>query len=262
MNQNIFINEAINTGILNYLNNVNGDEFITIVIKSLVSIYGELDIINPYKTNTESGLGSFDENITKFGYSSEELSLFKQNVMNFYLTKNDMPNKYFNIIEKQLIDMYFYKISSVVKNNADSFVNLIQFEGSNLNTVYSADKEEIKRYYDYKKKMLNTSIKYTAVENNTLNKEAYEILGYSYDNIASMNEDQLYDINNKVFEYFGIDQSNEDKYIRLEQAVKYYKHFPKEEKKVENGYVEFLLLSGFISLSLLVVTIVVGVLAR
>jgi hypothetical protein len=73
--------------------------------------------------------------------------------------------------------------------------------------------------------MLNTSIKYTAVENNTLNKEAYEILGYSYDNIASMNEDQLYDINNKVFEYFGIDQSNEDKYIRLEQAVKYYKYF-------------------------------------
>ena len=90
MNQNIFVNDAINEGILNYINNINSDDFITIIIKTLISIYGELDIINPYKTNTESGLGSFDENITKYGYKLEELSLFKQNVMNFYLTKKFM----------------------------------------------------------------------------------------------------------------------------------------------------------------------------
>lgn len=262
MNQNIFINEAINEGILNYLNNANNDDFITIIIKTLISIYGELDIINPYKTNTESGLGSFDENITKFGYSLEELSLFKQNVMNFYLTKNEMPNKYFNEIEKQLIDMYFCRISSIDKKGEDSFKTLIQFEGTNLNMIYSINKEEIKRYFDYKNKMLNTNINYIVIENNTLNKEAYEILGYSYDNIISMNEQQLFDINNKVFEYFKINQSSDDKYIRLDQAVEYYKQFPKNTKKSENGYVEFLLLSGFIAVSLLIVTVVVGVLAR
>lgn len=256
MNQNIFVNDAINEGILNYINNINSDDFITIIIKTLISIYGELDIINPYKTNTESGLGSFDENITKYGYKLEELSLFKQNVMNFYLTKNEIPNKYFNEIEKQLIDMYFCKIkdSKVVE---DSFKNLIQFTNS-----YSKDTDEIRRYFNYKNRMLNSNINYNIVENDTLNKEAYEILGYSYDNISSMNKEQLFDINNKVFEYFNIDQSSEDKYIRLDQAIEYFKQFPKETIKKENGYVEFLLLSGFISISLLVVTIIVGVLAR
>ena len=262
MNQNIFINEDINEGILNYLNNVNGDNFITIIIKTLISIYGELDIINPYKTNTENGMGSFDENIIKFGYSREDLSLFKQNVMNFYLTKNDIPNKYFNEIEKQLIDMYFCKIKSVNIKTDDSFKSLIQFEGTNLNFKYSTSKDELKRYFNFKNRMLNSNINYNIVENDTLNKEAYEILGYSYDNISSMNKEELFDINNKVFEYFNIDQSSEDKYIRLDQAIEYFKQFPKETIKKENGYVEFLLLSGFISISLLVVTIIVGVLAR
>jgi hypothetical protein len=110
--------------------------------------------------------------------------------------------------------------------------------------------------------MSSTNITYNIEDNATLMKEAYEMGGYSYDNIIKMNEQQLFDINNKVFEYFNIDQSKEDKYLRLEQAVEYFKDFPKENVKSENGYVEFLLLSGFISVSLLVILIVVGVLTR
>ena len=264
MNQNIFINEAINIGITNYLNKVNDDDFLTIIIKTLISIYGELDIINPYKTSTESGMGSFDENIMKFGYNMEELSLFKQNVMNFYLTRNQKPNKYFNEIEKQLIDMFYLKLKSVDKVDSENFKSLIQFE-TELNKLYSVDIEEIRRYFDYKNKMLKTNIQYNKIEK-TLNKEAYEIIGYSYDNIISMSEEQLFDINNKVFEYFNIDQSSDDKYIRLDQAVEYYKHFnieDNENKKMkENGYAEFLLLSTFVSISILIISVIVGVLAR
>ena len=68
---------------------------------------------------------------------------------------------------------------------------------------------------------------------------------------------------NKVFDYFKIDQTKDDKYIRLDQAIMYYKEFGyKESKKEENGYVEFLLLSGFITVSILAITVIVGVLAR
>ena len=81
MEQNFFINEAFTIGIKNYLEKNNSNDFITNIIETLINIYGELDIINPYKTNTESGMGSFDENITKFGYSKENLSLFKQNTL-------------------------------------------------------------------------------------------------------------------------------------------------------------------------------------
>ena len=260
MEQNFFINEAFTIGIKNYLEKNNSNDFITNVIETLINIYGELDIINPYKTNTESGMGSFDENITKFGYSKENLSLFKQNVMNFYLTKENVPNKYFDKIEKDLIDMFFLKVKSV--NTTDEtfkkFESYLKFDDDR-----SLNKNEIKRYYNYKKRMLNTDIKYVLEENNTLSKEAYEILNYSYDNIMNMNKDQLFDINNKVFDFFKIDQSKEDKYIRLEQAIMYYKGFGKlEDKKEENGYVEFLLLSGFIAISILTITIIVGVLAR
>ena len=65
MNTNIFVNEAITSGIENYLNKVNDDDFMTIVIKTLISIYGELDIINPYKTKNESIIiGYFSGSIT------------------------------------------------------------------------------------------------------------------------------------------------------------------------------------------------------
>lgn len=260
MNQNFFINEAFTLGIKQYLENKENNDFLTVVIKTLINIYGELDIINPYKTNTESGMGGFDENIVKFGYSRENLSLFKQEFLNYYLTKDQIPNKYFSKIEKDLIDMFFLKVKSVnhdeeIFNNFKSYLK--------FNDEKSADKDEIERYFNYKLKSLNTDIKYQLVENNTLNKDAYEILGYSYDNITKMSKNELIDINNKIFDYFKIDQNNQDKYLRLEQAIIYYKEFgKKEEKKQENGYVEFLLLSGFIAVSILTITVIVGVLAR
>lgn len=238
MNQNTFINEAFTIGIKQYLENKENNDFLTVVIKTLINIYGELDIINPYKTNTESGMGGFDEN----------------------LTKNQIPNKYFNKIEKDLIDMFFLKIRSVNhdENTFNSFKSYLMF-----NNEKSIDKTEIERYFSYKLKMFNTDIKYQLVENNTLNKEAYEILGYSYENIINMSKEQLFDINNKVFDYFKIDQNSQDKYLRLDQAIMYYKEFgEKEEKKAENGYVEFLLLSGFIAISILTITVIIGVLAR
>lgn len=259
MSQNFFINEAFTVGIKQYLENKENNDFLTLVIKTLINIYGELDIINPYKTNTESGMGGFDENIVKFGYTRENLSLFKQNFLNYFLTKEQIPNKYFNEIERDLIDMFFLKVKSVNhnENTFNTFKSYLRF-----NDEKSVDKDEIERYFNYKLKMLNTDIKYQLVENNTLNKEAYEILGYSYDNIIKMSKNELFDINNKIFDYFKIDQTKDDKFIRLDQAIMYYKEFGIKKEKEENGYVEFLLLSGFIAISILTITVIVGVLAR
>ena len=264
MDTKVFVNDAINNGILNYLNKVNSDDFMTVVIDTLVTIYGELDIINPYKTNNESSIGGFDYNITKYGYSKENLSIFKQNVMNFYLSKDEKPNKYFNVIEKELIDMFFYKYSAIDKSKIDMelFKEKLTFEGNSLNDMYSTDKKEIEKYYRLKNKQLDLNIKYTKIDSNTLSDEAYTALGYSIDNIKNMNEAQIMEINNKVFDYYNIDKTKEDKYIRLEQALEYYKQFPKkEESKKENGYTEIFLLLGFVLGSLVVIGVIVGVLS-
>ena len=263
MNTNIFVNEAITSGIENYLNKVNEDDFMTIVIKTLIAIYGELDIINPYKTKNESSMGGFDDNFDKFGYSKENISLFKQNVMDFYLTKDEKDNKYFNVIEKQLIDMFFLKVKDIDKNkiNFDDFKKLISFEDTDLNETYSTDKKEITRYYRLKEKELDFDPSFSKMKSNTLSDEAYLSLGYSLDNIKNMNEQQILEINNKVFDYYNIDKTKEDKYIRLEQALLYFKEFPKkEEPKKENGYTEIFLIGGFVLVSLIVITIIVGVL--
>ena len=264
MNQDIFVNEAINEGITNFVEGKNPEDFTTIIISTLVNIYGQLDIVNPYKTKSEK---SFDSNITKFGYTKEDLSLFKQNVLNFYLSKDEKPNKYFNKVEKQLIDMFFIKMNKMQLSESDinTFNSYIQYEGTKLNDIYSANKKEIKKYYNYKNKFRSFNINYKLEEQNKLNKEAYETLGYSYDNIVNMSDQELVLINQKVFDYYNIDASSADKYQRLNQAVAYFKQFPKkkvEPKKAANGYTAFILIISFVIITLLSIAIVLGVLSK
>ena len=264
MDGNVFINEALNSGITNYLNKENSNDFMTVIVDTLVAIYGELDIINPYKTKNESSIGGFDYNVSKYGFSKEKLSLFKQNVLNFYLSKDEKPNKYFNSIEKDLIDMFFYKYSAIDKTKVDieAFKSKLTFEGNELNEMYSTNKKEIEKYYNLKKDQLEMNLTYTKLNNDTLSEEAYKAVGYSLDNISNMNEAQIHEINEKVFDYYGIDKTKEDKYVRLEQALEYYKEFPKkqEEPKKENGYTEIVLILGFVLGSLITIAIIVGVL--
>ncbi len=263
MKDNFFINEAIEEGINNYLNKTNKNEITTIVINALIIIYGELDIVNPYKTDTESGLGSFEQNIIKFGYSLEDLSYFNQNLMNYYVSKENIPNKYINEVIKNLIDMYILRVKSF-NNDFNDEQLFLDNTINNTNIIrYSQDHEEIKKYYSFKKYELLNNIEYIKEEKNNVYKDAYEMIGYSYDNVVNMNIQEINNINKKVYEYFNIDPLAEDKDSLLEKAVLYYKEFPKvEENKSENGYVEFLLLSGFIAVSILVVTVIVGVLMR
>ena len=264
MDTNIFINEALNSGIVNYLNKENSDDFITVIVDTLVSIYGELDIINPYKTKNESSIGGFDYNLSKYGYSKENISIFKKNVMNFYTTKEQKPNKYFNLIEKNLIDMFFSKYKSVDKSKLDIelFKSKLTFEGNPLNEMYSDDKNEIEKYYNLKKNEIDYNITYEMIVEDKLSDEAYTSLGYSLDNIKDMNEQQILEINNKIFEHYNINKDSEDRYVRLEQALEYYKEFPKkqEEPKKENGYTEIVLILGFVLGSLITIAIIVGVL--
>ena len=263
MNQDIFVNEAINDGITNFMEGKNPEEFTTIIISTLVNIYGQLDITNPYKTKSEK---SFDSNITKYGYGKDELSLFKQNVLNFYLSKDEKPNKYFDQIEKQLIDMFFVKLKKVKQNESDInvFKSYIQFEGNKLNDLYSRNKSEIRKYYNYKAKLLSFDVTYKMEEQNKLNREAYENLGYSYDNVINMSDQELVLINKKVFDYYNIDSTSEDRFLRLDQAVAYFKQFPKkvEPKKEQNGYTVIILLVAFVIISILSIAIVVGVLSK
>ena len=64
----MFINEAINNGIINYINYTenkdvnNAHIFEFLLTKTLVNIYGDINIIYPYKSKNEE---AFRENLNK-----------------------------------------------------------------------------------------------------------------------------------------------------------------------------------------------------
>ncbi len=119
-----FINEAIGESIQNYLtykNNPNREEFNTflvVVIRTLTLIYGELDIVNPYRTNNERG---FDENLKKFGYSEEQLVEFKKEMLSFYQNKanDEICKELFVSLQEKLVDMFALRKSHVLVSDEE-----------------------------------------------------------------------------------------------------------------------------------------------
>ena len=129
MESNIFINQAFTNAINLYLENKQSSDsiefstFPVMVIRTLILIYGELDIINPFRTNNEDRMGGFDSNLTKFGFSKRALTNFK-NCFQKCIENQTHPNIYFLKVEKYLIDMFFYR--KKVINNTEEQIKSFQ----------------------------------------------------------------------------------------------------------------------------------------
>lgn len=117
----IFVNEAFNEALVSYVkgkkkpNSKEYNSFLSSVMRMLVIIYGEEDILKSYKTKN---FKLFDEALMKFGYSLENVNKFKNMLLGFYKMDQGQKdrlvkkkNKFFNAVQKLLIDMM------VVKNN-------------------------------------------------------------------------------------------------------------------------------------------------
>lgn len=113
-NNDIFINEAINECFVIYNRSkeqplsVEYNSFLSSVVRMLVCIYGE-EVINCYENKD---VNAFNNLLVKFGYEENLVEEFKMNCNKFYkaeLKKEDKPikkkNKYFNLVQKHLIDM-------------------------------------------------------------------------------------------------------------------------------------------------------------
>ena len=76
---NIFINDSITSGISNYLLIKNGKDydkahiFEVYVIRCLCKIYGDINILNPYRIDNEN---SFKSNLIMYGLSVHEMEEF------------------------------------------------------------------------------------------------------------------------------------------------------------------------------------------
>lgn len=110
----IFGNSALNDALKLYVDNkgnedsLNYNKFICCVIRMLVLIYGE-DVIKSYENND---MNSFDNVLTKYGFDINEVNNFKMVFDKYYqfdLRQQKKAikkkNKFFNFVQKYLIDM-------------------------------------------------------------------------------------------------------------------------------------------------------------
>lgn len=270
MEGNIFINEAMGSSIQKYLtykSNPNREEFNTflvVVIRALCLIYGELDIVNPYRTNNEKG---FLENLKKFGFPEKELLEWKQEILSFYQnSENDeICSELFINIQKKLVDMFSLRKSHVLVTDEElnQFKSLL-YTKNDLNqtklalyTKYTPNSDTILYYLNSKLFEIKHNFKLTEYKEITLRPDAYQLAGFNAVEVMNMKEEDILNINNKVYHFFRIKDNDTNKRVRLEDAINYYKKYG-NTITTGNGYVDLLLLFSVIATGLMLI-ILVGV---
>ncbi|MEG1150129.1 MAG: hypothetical protein RSE17_02435 [Bacilli bacterium] len=270
MNQ-VFVNEAFTKAINDYLDNKkleNGIEynsFLVVFIRLLMTIYNELDIINPFMIGSEETLKS---NLNKFGYSVVDINTLFDNLQKFYeIDKENIKltvkkdNPFFITVQKQLVDMLIAKKMNfhLTEKDSEDFYKLLYTQNSieplivSYNYLTASDVNEIDNYFH---KQLAENIKIVEPEEkNILSYRAYEILNYPVDSITKMTKAELEKVNRQVYDFFKIRENAINKEYLLEKAIEEYEA---NQNKVStgNGYVDILLVMGVICTIIMVITII------
>ncbi len=161
----VFVNNAFTNACDDYLkscDNIQGvmyNSFLVVVVRMLVAIYSELDIINPKVMDDEDLLKA---NLSKFGYSKTDVEVFLSNIQLFmdFELENDKrkikkKNPYFIIIQKELVDMLIKKKLNFYLTEAEvrEFYDLLYTPYSknplrvSYNFLQASDVNEIDKYF-------------------------------------------------------------------------------------------------------------------
>lgn len=148
MDNNIFVNKTFDAALKKYIllerkgMLENSYDPLIIIIRCLIFIYGDLDIINP---NITKDTKTLVENLSKYGYSVNEIILFFKRL-------DSLKNNEFMEIAKQIVEMFYMKSKMLnIKTNEKTeflcILNKIKF--SNLDEKY-----QIESYMEEKLKKL------------------------------------------------------------------------------------------------------------
>ena len=262
---NEFISQEFTLAIENFLTTKNQNlssslPFPVIIIRTLVEIYGELKIIEPYLNRNQNNL---EENLMTYGLKKESLNDFINCFNSFYRTSKERPNIFLVKIEQYLIEMFFLKKKTIgiSVNELESFKKYICLSSNTYLTDYTnyylEDKTCLDYYFAKQNYISEHTFDLTPVKKATLFIDAYLLLGYTVDEVSKMTSEELEEANHKVYAFFKINENEENKRDLLIDAVNYYKKYGKRLTS-GNGYVDLLLLVSVvvtIVLTLFIITI-------
>lgn len=244
----VFVNTAIESSISNYFKYKNQPDslsfntFEVVVVRILVWLYGELDITNCVKTKNEYGIGGFAMNICKYGYPKSEFEKFKENFENYYnLNEKNKSralkekNPYMDLVQKNLIDMFFYKKAMMNLNVLETkeFYDYLftiksnDFYKQSYALLMSYDPYDVVYYFNLKMFRLDNKYTFNLYKIDELNIEAYEFFGLTSSQVEKFSQKQINDVNKQMFEYFQIDITDPDRADMLYNAINNTKKKPK-----------------------------------
>lgn len=267
----VFVNEAFTKAVNDYLKSSDQPQgivynsFLVVVVRMLVCMYSELDIVNPMVVDDKELLY---KNLGKFGYSKDALDIFFSNLQLFYEIEKEnetrnikKKNPYFVISQKDLIDMFIAKKLNFYLTEEETleFYDLLYtpFSKNPLRVSYNfLTADDVMEIDNYFKQQMRDNVKVVVPkEKHYLNIKAYELLNYSMDDLNKMDSSELDRVNHQVYDYFKIRENAINKEYLLEKAIE---AIERENNKVTsgNGYVDILLVMSVICTIVMVVGII------
>jgi len=268
--KSFFVNEAFDKAVNDYLISKDKEEgilynsFLVVVIRMLINIYGELDIVNPFQTKNEDAL---NDNLMKYGASKEKVDKLKNMLNEFYTLekKNKQANKrednsYFIDIQKVLIDLFVFKKNNfgMVARESHEFFDLLYTPGTSnalrlsYNFLNADNIYEVAEYYKVSMEKKDEIVKET--KNDLLGFDVYRLFNLSIADLSKMNEEEIKNLNSQIYKSFDISENAINKDYLLSEKVKEIK-FRNNPITTGNGYVDILLVMSVIITTIMVVII-------
>ena len=207
----VFINNAIHNGIINYLNYIEDKEIDKIhifefsVVQILVLVYGEINVINPFKLGKEE---SFKKNLLLYGLKESEMEMFIKYMGDYdsWLntlheeSKTKLPTQIETImINMVLLKSNFHKITEAEIDKYNKFFDPVEGEDIvKIQDLIVEDKTFIPGLWRRKRFQLKGDISLETIEPELLSPEIYQKYGLSIDDIKKQPNIKINEINETI----------------------------------------------------------------
>lgn len=267
--KSFFINEAFDKAVNDYLisrdktEGVLYNSFLVVVIRSLINIYGELDIINPFRVKNEL---AFDNNLMKYGASKEDIVNLKKLVYEYYVVEKRNAqsirresNPYFIEVQKCLIDLFNIKRLNfgLMEGDSHEFFDLLYTPGTSsaLRQSYNfLNAENIYEVAEYYKEAMKKEKAKQEEKKNLLGFDVYKLFNLSIADISKLDDNEVDRLNSEIYKSFDISENAINKDYLLNEKVKELK-MQNNPITTGNGYVDILLVMSVIVTTIMVVVI-------
>ena len=207
---NIYVNNAVHNGIQNYLSSGQNMEIDKVhifeywVVKVLVQIYGEINIINPFKLNN---VESLQKNLTLYGLKTPELEAFFRYMEEYdkwlnsptLVPKTDLPIKLSTtLINMVLLRNGTQKITAEDIAFYDTFFDPIEGHLAKLNDLIVTDKTVIPKLWRRKKAQLENRVILEEVMPDLLPASDYKRYGLNINEVKQLSNLKIKEINDKI----------------------------------------------------------------